>query len=407
MPQRRGGVEHAEGFATWARACYEAQDITSVPGRICRRRRSGSGAYGEAPMRTATTASSFLAATMFLSIAVASAPAAVNAPWPPLPAEAPVPADNPMTPAKIELGKKLFFDPRVSADGTVSCNSCHNVMEAGDDDRATSGGIHGQRGGRSSPTVFNAAFLTVQFWDGRAPTLEEQAKGPVQNPVEMGMKDHGAVMARLALIPAYVTEFEAVFGKGGLTIDNFAKAVAAYERTLLTPDSPYDRYARGDESALTEQQKRGLATVLETGCTACHSGVAFAGPPLPIGTGFYQKVPLIPGSEYEKKYDLTSDTGREVATKNAADRNMWRVPTWRNITLTAPYFHNGSVETLDEAVRVMAKVQLGKDLTDAQVADIVAFLGSLTGKFPAQTMPRLPGLDGKTVVPADAPAPKK
>jgi len=328
------------------------------------------------------------------------ASAAPTGPWPVLPAEAPSPADNPMTPAKIELGKKLFFDPRVSVDGTVSCNSCHNVMEAGDDDRATSVGVHGQRGGRSSPTVFNAAFLSVQFWDGRAANLEEQAKGPVTNSVEMGMKDHTVVMTRLGAIPAYVAEFEAVFGAGGLTIDNFAKAVAAYERTLLTPDSAYDRYIKGDESALSEQQKRGMQTVLESGCIACHNGASFAGA-MPMGQGFYQKVPLIPGSAYDAKYDLTSDTGREQATKNPADRNMWRVATWRNVALTAPYFHNGSVATLDEAVRVMAKIQLGKELGDAQVADIVAFLGSLTGKFPQQTMPRLPGVDGKTVVPVD------
>jgi cytochrome c peroxidase len=250
--------------------------------------------------------------------------------------------------------------------------------------------------------VYNAAFLSVQFWDGRAASLEDQAKGPVTNPIEMGMKDHVAVVDRLASIPAYKSEFEAVFGKGGLTIDNFAKAVAAYERTLVTPDSAYDRYAKGDESALTEQQKRGLETVLATGCTMCHSGVNFAGPELPVGQGFYQKVPLIPGSGYETKYDLLSDKGREEATKNPADRGMWRVPTWRNVALTAPYFHNGKVATLDEAVRVMAKVQLAKDLTDAQVADIVAFLGSLTGRFPEQKMPRLPGVDGASVVPVDA-----
>ncbi len=334
-------------------------------------------------------------------LVAAAASADVVAPWPPLPPQAAAPADNPTTPAKVELGKKLYFDPRISLDGTISCNSCHNVMEAGDDDRAKSGGVHGQRGGRSSPTVYNAAFLTVQFWDGRAATLEEQAKGPIVNPVEMGAKDHAAVVSRIAQIPAYGAEFDAVFGKGGLTIDNFAKAIAAYERTLITPDSPYDRYARGDEGALTDQQKRGLQTVLATGCTACHSGTAFAGPPLPAGQGFYQKVPLIPGSAYDAKYSLTNDPGREQATKNPADRNMWRVPSWRNVSLTAPYFHNGSVATLDEAVRVMAKIQLGKDLEDAQVADIVAFLESLTGKFPEQTMPRLPGLDGKTNVPVD------
>ncbi len=352
-------------------------------------------------MNAKVPAASVLVASLLATTAASIAFAAPNAPWPALPAEAPAPADNPTTPAKVELGKKLYFDPRVSVDGTVSCNSCHNVMEGGDDDRAVSAGVHGQRGGRSAPTVWNAAFLSVQFWDGREPSLEAQAKGPVTNPIEMGMKDHVAVVDRLKAIPAYVAEFEKVFGKGGVTIDNFAKAVAAYERTLITPNSAYDRYAKGDESALDEQQKRGLQAALEAGCITCHSGQNFAGPPLPEGQGFYQKVPLIPGSEYDKKYDLLADTGREQATKNAADRNLWRVPTWRNVALTAPYFHNGAVPTLDEAVRVMAKVQLGKDLTDTQVADIVAFLGSLTGEFPEQTMPRLPGVPGKSVVPAD------
>jgi cytochrome c peroxidase len=350
--------------------------------------------------------SSLAFAVLVSTAAVATTATAGNAPWPALPDVAPSPADNPTTPAKVELGKKLFFDPRVSADGTVSCNSCHNVMEAGDDDRATSAGVNAQRGGRSSPTVYNSAFLSVQFWDGRAPSLEEQAKGPVTNPIEMGMKDHTVVVSRLAAIPAYVTEFEQVFGKGGLTIDNFAKAVAAYERTLITTNSPYDRFVKGDDKALSDQQKRGLQAVMNAGCIMCHSGANFAGPELATGQGFYQKVPLIPGSAYDKKYDLTSDPGREQATKNPADRGMWRVPTWRNVALTAPYFHNGSVPTLDEAVRVMGKTQLGKDLSDADVADIVAFLGSLTGQFPEQTMPRLPGVDGKSVVPAD-PKPAK
>ncbi len=352
-------------------------------------------------MKLRSDASSLAFAAVLALAAVPEPAAAVNAPWPALPAEAPSPSDNPTSAAKVSLGKKLFFDPRISVDGSISCNSCHNVMEAGDDDRATSVGVRGQRGTRSAPTVYNSGLLTVQFWDGRAPSLEEQAKGPLINPVEMGMKDHAAVVSRIASLPGYVGEFDVVFGKPGLTIDNFAKAVAAYERTLLTPDSAYDRYAKGDESALSEQQKRGLQTVLETGCTACHSGVNFAGPPLPPGQGFYQKVPLIPGSGYETRYDLMSDTGREQATKNPADKNMWRVPTWRNVALTAPYFHNGSVTTLDEAVRAMAKMQLGKDLADAQVADIVAFLESLTGKFPPQATPHLPGVAGKTVVPAD------
>lgn len=317
-----------------------------------------------------------------------------------LPDKAPEPADNPSTPAKLELGKMLFFEPRLSMDGTVSCNSCHNVMFHGGDGRPVGVGIHGQRGGRGSPTVWNSAFHTVQFWDGRAKSLEEQAKGPLVNGVEMGMTSHDFVIERLNKIPGYLSAFKTAFpkDKNPVNIDNMAKAIAVYERTLITPNSPFDKFMKGNKKALTPQQIKGMKLVDEIGCTSCHTGVNFAGEEK-MGEGNYKPFPQVPGSKYDKMYDLTSDLGRFEVTKNPEDKNQWRVPTWRNIAITAPYFHNGKVKTLDEAVRVMAKTQLDADLTDAQVEDIVAFLNSLTGEFPVQKMPRLPNTANMTVTP--------
>ncbi len=325
--------------------------------------------------------------------------------WDALPEQPPIPADNPQNAAKVLLGKTLYFDPRFSEHGNISCNSCHNLMAGGDDNRPNSIGIHDARGERSAPTVWNAAFLSVQFWDGRAPTLEEQAKGPVINPVEMGMQSLDYAMARLEQIPGYAPLFEAAFPDedNPVTADNAAKAVGAFERTLITPDSPYDRYVKGDAAALTEQQVRGMETFAGLGCTACHSGPAFSGPPLPVGIGFFQRFPTYPGTVYEAQYGLSEDPGRFQATGNEADRHMWRVPTLRNVALTAPYFHNGQVPTLFEAVRVMAKTQLNKDLSDAQAADLVAFLNGLTGSFPEMTMPRLPATPNLSVIPAADP----
>ncbi len=317
-----------------------------------------------------------------------------------LPKEVPVPADNPITAEKVALGKQLYFDPRLSVDGTVSCNSCHNVMSSGTDNRATSVGVNGQRGGRSAPTVWNAAFLTAQFWDGRAATLEDQSKGPPLNPIEMGMPSAEAVVERLNAIPGYVEQFNAVFGgKNAVSYDNMAKAIATFERTLITRNSPFDRYVQGDEKALSDQAKRGMKAFEKASCNACHSGANFAGPTsLPMGEGFYQKFPMIPGSKYDVQYKLSEDKGRFEATHDEADKHMWRVPSLRNVALTAPYFHNGAVETLDEAVRVMAKTQLNIEMSDQDVADIVAFLESLTGEFPVITMPRLPDTVGSSLV---------
>ncbi len=318
--------------------------------------------------------------------------------WQALPEKAPEPADNPTTPEKVELGKMLYFDTRLSSNGTVSCFSCHNVMEGGDDHRTTSIGVHDQAGGRNAPTVWNAAFHSVQFWDGRASTLEDQAKGPPANPIEMGMNDLNAVSDRIEEIPGYKPYFDKAFGKGdNVNIDNIAKAIAAYERTLITPNSPYDRYVRGEKTAMNDQQIRGMQTFAETGCTACHSGANFNGPTLETGQGFYQKFPTFTDNDYVSKYGLINDAGRMAATGKEADKNMWRVPTLRNLAYTAPYMHTGSVKSLPEAVRVMSKTQLGKELQPQQVEEIVAFLGALNGEFPVQTMPRLPATPGDLI----------
>jgi len=315
--------------------------------------------------------------------------------WDALPQSAPSPQNNPTNAAKVELGKMLFFDPRFSATGTVSCFSCHNVMEGGDDHRSVSIGVHGQEGGRNAPTVWNAAYLSSQFWDGRAATLEDQAVGPVTNPIEMGMADLDVAIDRIRDIPGYATYFAMAFeGEGQVTMENAAKAIAAYERTLITPNSQYDLYVLGDETAMSEQALRGMSTFQAVGCTSCHSGAAFAGPTMPPGTGFFMKFPMFPAQGVMDEYGLLDDQGRYQVTGNEADRHVWRVPTLRNLVYTAPYFHNGAVKSLEEAVQIMARAQLNIDLSPAQTADIVVFLQALTGQFPEQTMPRLPPTPG-------------
>ncbi len=322
----------------------------------------------------------------------------VSAAWQALPTVAPAPEDNPTTPEKVALGKMLYMDPRFSSTGTVSCNSCHNIMEGGEDSRPVSMGVHGKTGGRNAPTVWNSAFHSVQFWDGRVNLLEDQAKGPVTNPVEMGVSDLDKAMSRVRAIPGYKPEFEKAFGKNSMTVENAAKAVAAFERTLITPDSAYDRYVKGDKKALTAQQKRGMEKFAATGCTGCHSGPAFNGPKQPFGQGNYAKFPTFSDNKYVNQYHLDADKGRIEATGKPEDAHMFRVATLRNISDTAPYFHNGSVNDLHEAVRIMAKTQLNQDLADKDVDDIVAFLNALTGKYPEITMPRLPATSGYSIV---------
>ncbi|WP_198244614.1 cytochrome-c peroxidase [methane-oxidizing endosymbiont of Gigantopelta aegis] len=307
-----------------------------------------------------------------------------------LPTTAPAPADNPTTAEKVALGKMLYHDPRLSSSGTVSCASCHNTMLGGEDNRGGSVGVGGQVGGRSAPTVWNAAFNKVQFWDGRAASLEEQAAGPVTNPIEMGMKSWDEVVKRLKSIEGYQQAFEKAFGKDSISKDTATKAIAAYERTLITPNSAFDRYVKGDKSAMTEQQVRGMNKAVELGCTGCHSGPAFNGP------GMFQKFPVNKNGYFEAQYGFSDDKGRAEVTGKKEDEHLWKVPTLRNVALTAPYFHNGKVKTLEKAVWLMGKLQLDKDLSEEDVADIVAFLNALTGEFPKQEMPRLPGMPGRT-----------
>ncbi len=334
------------------------------------------------------------AAVLLLALSL-SASAQAAGTWTSLPNHAPDPAANPSSAAKVELGKMLFFDPRFSETGTVACATCHNVMEGGDDHRPTSIGVHGQKGGRNAPTVWNAAFLSAQFWDGRAATLEDQAKGPVVNPVEMGMKDLPAAVDRIRRIGGYRESFVKAFGGGEVvTIDNAAKAIATYERTLITPNSAYDRFVDGDTTALTAQQQSGMRKFAAAGCTSCHQGPNFSGPALPPGTAFLMKFPVYAQSPYIATYGLMADAGRFESTGKEADRHLWRVPSLRNLVYTAPYMHNGAVKTLPDAVRVMASAQLNQTLTDTEVADLVAFLESLSGPFPSQTMPRLPPTPG-------------
>ena len=327
--------------------------------------------------------------SLVTALALASSVSVASA-WETLPTKAPEPADNPTTAAKVELGQMLYHDPRLSSTGTVSCSSCHNTMLGGEDNRPNSMGVNGQTGGRSAPTVWNAAFNAVQFWDGRAPSLEAQAAGPVTNPIEMGMKSWDDVVTRLQSIDGYQKAFEQAFGKNAISKDNATKAIAAYERTLITPNSPYDRYVAGDKSALSAQQIRGMEKAAELGCSHCHSGPAFN------GAGMFQKFPIVPNGYFEAQYHFSKDKGLAEVSKKQDDEHLWKVPTLRNIALTAPYFHNGSVKTLDKAVFLMGKLQLGKDLSKEEVADIVAFLNALTGEFPKQKMPVLPATPDST-----------
>ncbi|QDS88069.1 Cytochrome c551 peroxidase precursor [Rosistilla ulvae] len=321
-----------------------------------------------------------------------------------LPKTASLPGD---TQEKIELGKKLFFDPRLSSTGTVSCNTCHNVMEGGDDGRATSMGVDGLTGPRNAPTVWNSAFQASQFWDGRAATLEEQAKGPMVADVEMGMLAHDQVIRRIEDIPGYIREFQSVYGKDSeVTIENAVDAIAAFERVLITPNSPLDRYLAGDKDAMSPAQIRGMQLFESTGCTECHSGPALNGWQ-PDGEAEFAHFPRIPESDYVTKYDLIADLGRSNASGDPADDHHYKTPTLRNITLTAPYFHNGRVSSLSEACRLMAATQLDVELSESEVADLTAFMEALEGEFPELSFPRLPSRSGESVIRASAGKPRR
>jgi cytochrome c peroxidase len=294
---------------------------------------------------------------------------------------------NPITPEKVELGRMLYFDTRLSKNQDVSCNSCHDLNKYGVDGKPTSPGHKKQLGGRNSPTVYNAGGHTLQFWDGRAANLEEQAKGPILNPVEMAMPSPERVVETMKSIPGYVTSFQKAFpGEADpVTYDNLAKAIGAFERQLVTP-SRFDKYLAGDEKALSQAEKTGLKKFLDQGCQTCHNGPAMG--------GSLQKLGLV--VPYPSK-----DQGRFDQTKQESDRMIFRVPTLRNVTHTAPYFHDGSVADVQTAVKLMAQHQFGKQLSDEDAKSIVAFLDSLTGELPKSYIakPKLPASGPKTPKP--------
>lgn len=343
-----------------------------------------------------------LVSALVLLMMMSVAQAAIPWTFQPLPAQPPIPDENPQSPAKIALGKQLFFDPRLSVTGTHACQSCHNLAAGGEDGRAQPVGVYGRKGRRSTLTIWNAAYHTVYNWDGSAQTLEQQNQRHLLDPKVMGMADGYQLAARIAAIPEYRQQFEQVFGEPGVSFVNIARALASFERTLVTADSPFDRYLRGAEQAISTQAQRGFETFIEQRCASCHFWVNLAGPQpglaLQQGQGFYELFPNHPGTDYERRYRLAEDIGRYDYSQIDTDRRMWRVPSLRNVALTAPYFHNGAVKTLDEAVRVMAKTQTQTELSEAQVADIVVFLRTLSGEFPAIDLPRLPATPGRTAV---------
>lgn len=341
------------------------------------------------PRHTATLAISLLA---FAQGAAASSELRETALdiFSPLPSTMPSLNDNRITPEKIDLGKALFFDPRMSASGVFSCNSCHNLATGGDDNMPVSIGHGWQKGPRNSPTVLNAVFNEAQFWDGRAPDLAEQAKGPVQAGVEMA-NTPANVLLTLNSMPQYVEWFQASFPEEDdpVSFDNFAKAIEAYEATLITP-SPFDAWLNGDDGAMTEQEVRGLQTFVDAGCASCHSGINLG------GNGYYP-FGLVerPGADILPE----GDKGRYMVTETVDDEYVFRAAPLRNIALTAPYFHSGVVWDLRTAVEIMASSQLGADLSEDEVTDITAFLGALTGEMPEVVYPILP------VETADTPKP--
>ena len=316
-------------------------------------------------------------------------------PFQPLPEHAPVPADNPQTTAKISLGRQLYFDPRLSFTGRLSCNDCHNLAEGGEDGRSVSTGALGASGSRSAPTLWNVAFQTIYFWDGRAHSLEEAIGGELFNSTVMAMPTKATLVGRFYGIEGYRRQFAEIFGdRGAVSLKHITAVLATYIRTLVTPNGPFDRYLRGDEQAIPDTAKEGFKAYIETGCASCHFWVNLAGPvpglAFRMGEGFYELFPNFRGSPYDEQYHLLEDLGRFLVTGEPSDRHMWRVPSLRNVADTAPYFHNGSVATLEEAVRVMARTELDKDLDVRQMADIVAFLRTLSGEVPPQQAPLLP-----------------
>ena len=300
-------------------------------------------------------------------------------------------AANPITDDKVDLGRMLYYDARLSKGQDVSCNTCHALTKYGVDDESesVSTGHKGQKGTRNSPTVYNAAGHFVQFWDGRAATIEEQAGGPMLNPVEMAMPDAKHVVAVLKSMPEYVAAFGKAFPgeKDPVTYDNAGKAIGAFERKLVTA-ARWDKFLAGDQAALNDAEKAGLNKFLDTGCQMCHSGAY-------MGGSMFQKLGAV------QPWPQTADQGRFEVTKQDADKMVFKVPSLRNIEKTAPYYHDGSVKTLDDAVAKMAQYQLGKPLGKEDVDSVVTFLKTLTGELPAAYIkqPELPKSTPKTPPP--------
>ena len=298
----------------------------------------------------------------------------------------PIAAAKVTHPGKVELGKKLWFDPRLSKSGFISCNSCHNLSMGGSDNLRTSIGDRWQQGPINSPTVLNSSLNLAQFWDGRAATLKEQAGGPIANPAEMAFT-HDLAIGVLQSIPQYVAEFRTAYGHDRLTIDEVTDAIASFEETLATPNSRFDLWLRGDAGALSPEELEGYRLFNQSGCVACHNGPN-------LGGNSYQKMGVV-----EPYVALVPAEGRIAVTKQDADRFNFKVPTLRNVELTYPYFHDGGADTLAQAVDTMGRLQLGKRFTEAENARIVAFMKTLTGEQPRMTLPILPPSSDSTMRP--------
>lgn len=275
---------------------------------------------------------------------------------------------------RVALGLKLYHDTRLSVDNTVSCATCHDLDGGGVDNHQYSHGVNDQLGGVNAPTVYNATYNFVQFWDGRAMTLEAQAAGPPLNPIEMASTSFDEIIAKLNADEKFLAEFTEVYPEG-FTEENITGAIAAFERTLVTPNSQFDKWLRGDDTALTEQQKRGYDLFKEYSCATCHVGANLGGESYEL-MGIYHDYFADRGLEL-----TTEDNGRNKETKEERDRHRFKVPGLRNIELTWPYFHDGTRATMEEAVADMAHYQVDKQLSEAEVNDIVAFLRTLTGEY--------------------------
>lgn len=290
----------------------------------------------------------------------------------------PIPDSVAVDAAKVQLGKELYHDTRLSGDGTISCASCHAIETAGVDNHVFSDGIGGQLGGINAPTSYNSVFNFVQFWDGRAANLAEQAAGPPLNPVEMGSKSFDEIAARLAADADFNKRFLASYPEG-LNEKTITDAIAEYEKTLLTPNSPFDRYLKGDKNAMTAEQIEGYAIFKDYKCATCHAGVNMGGLSYEM---MGQRANYFQDREVNTKSGLTdSDNGRWAQTKVERDRYRFKTPTLRNVALTWPYYHDGSVATLEKAIEMMAEYQVGKKMSEAEVAKVKTFLDAQTGQY--------------------------